>query len=234
MFFVEKDPEKTGYILVGLAIKDWQSEIWFQLAYVLVWLSISRVLVRRDIYSILFYLGLIFNECTTAQLNAIYVSRWDLGIIAHYLTCNLCTILQSSQRKFIERYFGCCVCMAAILLMFPTNPLIIKSQLLPGTVVGCATGAIWYMTLSWIDSWPIWERLFSRHHGWNVFLIRHMRKIENKALFEYFLTQEQNDRRHNVIRQQAQNEVAPIPIPRVHAIDFESIDENMANRMEQF
>lgn len=193
------DQTRANYTGVGFTIKEqWYLEVWTLFPYVLVWFSMCRMLVRRDLSSIFFYIGLMIHE----YIGELWRVPWEISILTHFVCFTACSLSGSVVSRTFERTLGFILTLIVELLMLVSNLITNETthfDMLSGMLIGGVTGAVWFLTMRVLDDNVIWNTLFTRRCMWNCMVVRHTRGIMHKTLFEYFLTQELNVRRHNIV-----------------------------------
>lgn len=193
------DLTRENYTAVGFTIKHhWYLEVWTLFPYVLVWFSMSRMLVRRDLHSIFFYIGLMIHE----YLGYIYMVPWEISILTHFICFTVMTLRGSTESRTWERTLGLVWCLIIGLLIVASKIVAkkrIHDEMMQAILVGFMTGVCWFSIMNAIDGNMLWKTLLSRRCDWNCMMVRHTRGIHNITLFEYFLTQELNVRRNNIM-----------------------------------
>lgn len=191
------DYTKVNITGVGFIIEEpWYLEFWTLYPYVLVWFSMSRLLVRRDISSIFFYIGLMIHEV----IGYFMTIRWKYSVVAHFTSYTAWTLRNSCVSRTRERSWGLAISLVIMFFTFLAKWISKKEfplDIYAGSVMGSVTGYLWYMAMRLIDDNMLWNTLLIKQTKWNVLMLRHTRGITQKTLFAYFLTQELNNQRNN-------------------------------------
>lgn len=193
------DETRHNYTAIGFTIENhWYLEIWSLFPYALVWFSMSRIVVRRDLSSVFFYMGLMIHE----YIGRVRMVPWEFSILSHYICFTACSLYGSMILiRTLERTLGFAFAFIMAMLMF-TSKLISNEKiedLNAAMFVGFATGVLWFFIMRVLDDSTIWYTVLARRSRLNCVLLRHTRGISNKTLFEYYLTHALNVRRNNII-----------------------------------
>lgn len=194
------DQTRVNYIGVGFTVEPirWYWEMWTIFPYILVWFSMCRMLVRRDMSSILFYVGLMINEYFGYVLSV----SWVFSIMSHYIFFTASTLLGSLVCRSTERVCGLFLTMVGLFLILISKSMSTSGYLVDfgaGVWLGGATGILWCIASRLLQECAVWNHLFADQSTWNCLMIRHTKGISQKTLFDYYLTQELNMRRHNIM-----------------------------------